>query len=1156
VKLRRLWIDRLPGIDEAFELADMGEGVHAILGPNGIGKSSCCRAVRALLWSARGPTEGFAVRALLDCDGAELLVEREGRSYRWTREGATSLPPELPAAHLDHCFFLGLRGLLDPASGPDQDLAAVIRRQMAGGFDLDDARQTLYGGIGKFHGKGEWNELDRARRELRRAEGEHAQLGREEDALAGLRAELAAAETAKARLDHVKDALELAGLRAELAENRRELATLPEEVAGLTGDELQTIEAAEQKESRAKEQRRAAEEVIATAREGIRESGLAERLNKSEHSANIIRARTLQGREFDRKKAHTEHAAAEAAVVEAFQPLRAAGVDPPDVDVAKSAELFQHLSEAQDLRTRRSELDHRLRLLEEKTFPEEKQRRLERLGHGIEVLRQLLRTPTSTSALPNAQIWLFAALAIAVLGAAGALTLHSGFVGLVGLGLGVAAVLLLLRARDGEEQPPREAARRALAQLEIREPAEWTAEATVELLRELEGQQSELRAGRERARDRQVERDELQSRLTGLEEKAEEIGSRRRELARKLGLEEIPGDAGLVICAEAVNRLQAARVAEKQAAARVETLEGQCRSSLTELAAFLTRHGEAEPADAAGAEAGLGNLKDSDVMLRDARKALEQGQRSLGELEGELEGLRSEIEGVYEKAGCRIDDRAALVRRLEEELPLYRSLREKRVELELGVAREEGRLESKGESDLAALDAEALEEERSKLKERAEQVDSLRDEVARIEAEASRARQGHGLEDRLADLEAAKLSLEERREEALEEAVGLQLLESARRDFEAHQMPDVLQRARALFADFTHHAWELQVADGVLRALDTTSRRLRDLDQLSDGTRSQLLLAARLAFAEESERGPKLPLFLDEALDHSDPARFDAIARALGRIARDQERQVFYLTSDPMDLRRLEAALREEGCPPPKVIDLAEIRRGQVAVEGPEDLSVEPRPAVPLPAGMTPEDYGTALGVPPLRPPRGSDDQHLFHLLRDDLDLLRELLQVGIGRVGQLLGFLPTELGSQIASQSPVGGELGSRCELLEVFCEAWCQGRGRPVDRDAIERSGAVTERYLEGVVGIARELEGDPRALLEALRAREDERLARFHSAKADELEAWLLEEGHLDEREVLDEEGIRARALASPAAARLPGELVGECLHLWWRLAAPAG
>ena len=42
-------------------------------------------------------------------------------------------------------------------------------------------------------------------------------------------------------------------------------------------------------------------------------------------------------------------------------------------------------------------------------------------------------------------------------------------------------------------------------------------------------------------------------------------------------------------------------------------------------------------------------------------------------------------------------------------------------------------------------------------------------------------------------------------------------------------------------------------------------------DKLSDGTRAQLILAARLAFAEEAEQGAALPLFLDEALDHSDP---------------------------------------------------------------------------------------------------------------------------------------------------------------------------------------------------------------------------------------------------------------------------------------------
>ena len=55
MRLNRLRIDRLPGIDSPFWIEPDGDGIHVIHGPNAIGKSSICRAVECLYWSDRGP---------------------------------------------------------------------------------------------------------------------------------------------------------------------------------------------------------------------------------------------------------------------------------------------------------------------------------------------------------------------------------------------------------------------------------------------------------------------------------------------------------------------------------------------------------------------------------------------------------------------------------------------------------------------------------------------------------------------------------------------------------------------------------------------------------------------------------------------------------------------------------------------------------------------------------------------------------------------------------------------------------------------------------------------------------------------------------------------------------------------------------------------
>ena len=73
MKLKRLKIDRLPGIDMPFEIESPGAGVHIIFGPNAIGKSSICRAVEGLYWDDRGPTERTSVTF-------DLMLFQMGRS--------------------------------------------------------------------------------------------------------------------------------------------------------------------------------------------------------------------------------------------------------------------------------------------------------------------------------------------------------------------------------------------------------------------------------------------------------------------------------------------------------------------------------------------------------------------------------------------------------------------------------------------------------------------------------------------------------------------------------------------------------------------------------------------------------------------------------------------------------------------------------------------------------------------------------------------------------------------------------------------------------------------------------------------------------------------------------------------------------------------
>ena len=166
----------------------------------------------------------------------------------------------------------------------------------------------------------------------------------------------------------------------------------------------------------------------------------------------------------------------------------------------------------------------------------------------------------------------------------------------------------------------------------------------------------------------------------------------------------------------------------------------------------------------------------------------------------------------------------------------------------------------------------------------------------------------------------------------------------------------------------------------------------------------QLLLAVRVAFAIEAEKGrTPLPLFLDEALTTADPDRFRAVADSLRRLSEEDGRQIFYLTAQPEEGRYWAEAA-------PAVIDLAASRRAGRAVTIPEEVGLPPAaPEPPHPGGLRPEEYAVRIGVDPVQPWGPPDGLHVFHFLRDDLELLRRLLRASVEHLGPLASLLDSD---------------------------------------------------------------------------------------------------------------------------------------------------
>ena len=1176
MKLKRLAINRLRGISQPFEIEAAGAGFHVVFGPNGIGKSSICRAVEGLYWEDRHPSPLTSVTGEFEWDGESWWGHRDGTRVAWQRNGTGSVSPGLPSSHHERCFFLRLRDLIEPSRDGAADIALEIRRQMSGGFDLDEIAADLFPGVSRHQGRRQRDGFNKASEDVAKAAVRQGDLQRRADQLGRLKSLLAEADAAAGRRVFVERAVELTRRRKELDGVLERIAALPAPLAGLTGKEADEIQRYQDQADKFAERVRSLEQDLRRTRETRRETALVRPVERAELEVWRQQADDLRRVEQDLDAARGERRATRRELASALSAIGGANVGEVSFTLLEHRELFDFLRSSQAHGTRAGVIREKLCLIDRINGPEDSEPRLATYREATEALRSWLRVPEPDGParrVRNRWPWFLLALALVLTGVGLAALTDPGahFIGslvgdlatrmpsgfgslaalLLGLGGGVALTALLMGDRR-RSKAARKAAREAFERLAVDGPDKWELPAVEARLRQLEHEAAAVESSRQRVRDRDVERQALENELEGLSVQEAVLAARREELQGRLGVDGLAPDAELVDFARALDQLRQARAGDEAAAGKVEGLEQQHAGLLAALAAVLEQHGEPAPGDAATAVARIHNLADRNTRLEkaisDERNVVLQIEENAANREATLVAIRR----IYSEASLNEDDLEGL-RALLDSLPRYHELAQEKTRLEGQIDLDRAALDKAGESALGECDEPTLVGIKEELAAQAASAGELNTEIAEITAEMNAAKRGNGMRELLAAREAARAGLRDLRDRALYAKAGQFFIHAVGAEHEHNRLPRVFERARDHFSEFTHHHFQLELDKGGetprLFARESRSGEARELDELSDGTRAQLLLAARIAYAEEVEQGKVLPLFLDEALDQSDPQRFEAIVRGLGRVAREQDRQIFYLTSDPLDVDRIRDALGKEDCCIASAIDLGRIRTKTASVSGADALRVDPGPAVPAPDQLSLEEYGASLAVPEFRPELGHTEQHFYYVLWDDLNLLHDFLSNGLERAGQWQTVRGTPLAESLGSRAITPAEITARLELLEVFCELWTQGRNRSVDRGALEESGVLTETYLEDVVAIARELDGDPVRLLAAFDEPRDPRLRGFRQTSVERLRRYLADTGYLDERPVLTESELVLRARTTPVAARLPDRVANDCLKRWW-------
>ena len=1106
MKLTRLEIRHLPGIDTPFAVDFAPDTVNLVTGPNGSGKSSLVRAVRALVNPGRDDPHVEISAQWLDQDGI-LRCDRVGAAVQWLRHNQSVQPPRLPGPEAIGAYLISSEDLSAPGQ-TDTHIAGQLQTLLAGGYDLE-AILAAEPFAGPPRPQKLARELDGLQRAIADKEAEYAALHEEMENLRRLEVELTQATQSAALLGAIDDAIALAD--AHSARSALE-TTLIEEFAGgmdrLHGDEAERLDQAldrlrQQQQAVQLEQDALERERVELERSGADDPGELEAIQ-----AQLADARdALAATEQQLSTCSEQIDLAEQAAAQAARRLGSARPDQVDqLDQSALEGMERQVEKVLGQRERIRALTGQLYLAQSSRNP------TGRPQSDLRTARSALQSWLALARLNPLEGVLWGSLGLAALlgslriSSAESLLAQPELLLLVVLAVCLPVAMLgrfLLRLRD------RDQARRRYLDANIEPPLGWTES---EVRKRLERLDSELEAATQHEVS-QARAAELREQLNVQRASLEQARERLKTQADALGIEADPRlETGFLLWCRHLQDWQREQRRLNEQRLRKDQLIRQLNRQIEQASQLLSQHGMDQQATSSRVLAGLVHQLQPRIRRHsELYGSVQARQRRLKELDADIAQVRQQISVLYENAGIADGDAATLRRKIDH-FPTWQALEQQRRELSQDITRLEKRLE-----DHPELIAQARHQQRQSLQalrcdhaQRAEKRDDLNRRIA-----ATHTRHAEVLKRR--DLQRLVNELEQQRERLAAEldaqmiaAAGQHLIDEIRSDYRSEHEPALLAAADRWLDSFTGHRYRLLFQDNSFFAIDTRSGRRHGLGELSSGGRAQFMLAVRLAWIEQQERDSEpLPVFMDEVLTTSDADRYRAVVGAV-RALLENDRQLFYLTAQSDDARAWWEWLG--GDIAPHAIDMAEVRRGEVRqleFRMPESAPVAA--SLPDPSEVSPEEWMRAARVDLIDPWKDSGQMHILHLLTDDLILAHRLLLLGVERLGELERLIEratqpdAEIGDPEFEQVR---RLQPRVRAARLWLNDWRRRHRRPVGAADLHRCGLISDRFLPQVRDEAAAVGGDPAQLIERLGSGN---VARFRSEVIEQLQVWLRDEGY---------------------------------------------
>ncbi len=1108
-------------------LENLSSGINIITGPNGTGKSSTARYIHKLVW--REPMASvISGEASFEIDQDQWVAGTEGGTSSFQKNGIPATPAGLPAKEAKPAYMLALHDLV---AAKDKELAGEMIRESIGGYDLVRVKERFnYNSSIKSTRSGEYTDFRNALQKINNILSAQRTLKNEEEKLSDLRNKLE--KTNLARKEEAFYTLCRDYLKASECVQKldTEFRDFPPSIQKTKDDDLKRLDSYEDDITKADKAIQEASAIIAKNKERILLIKLPDddideaTMNVLEHRVNDLGQLERDIAEESKSKTDSETRARESlrgidseVDEEAWQ-----GIDLPAVleldaflENAYRAYYIAEMNE-QKINALKKEID---------SLPKTESSKIIR---GMVVLQAWLKNDKSFLGISHS--WFFALSGVAIVAAAAAWLMDWP-----AMALGVAAIAAVTLA--GYFNRPRHTEQSHESDYDatgLKQPCEWAGPAVLD---QLENLSDMLTLAKKRENLQQSLRD-IEADKTAIDRQLATIKEQHDALRRKLhAVPCLPQNAannfaGLHYFMIRIKVWQEHHAKARASEANIIKLNQEHHSLLETINNTFAQFGSKPPIDQAEAKAELDSLKQKNTARKNALNEIRQQEIILDNNEQKKQDAEGQLKAIYQRLELEVGMRHE-VSRLINLLPGFKNVQreldhEQRILKSAKQQLESHQLFDERRNEIQGLDIDSTEIKISECADIYAERDGIVEKIKEITLKVDAEKESRDMEFAMHNRDTARNELESLFEQNLASVTGQLIHDELSTEVRENTMPEVFSKAKERFNKITQGRYELIVdhaGDGAFRAIDKLLDRSQELDELSTGTRLQLLLAVRLAYIESKEAGLMLPLLADEVLANSDDLRAKAIIEALIEISRTG-RQVFYFTARENEVAHWRAVSKNKQ-------EQAAIRRltGHGNEEVAQTVADYEMPQItfleqiPEPGTLNHKEYSKKLMIPPFDPVNDKAEQLHPWYLTEDNHLLYNILTQGIHFWGQLKNYV-SHSGIIAGLDKQTLEKMQQKVQLLNYFCELYQTGRPKKIGIEVLKDSNAVKNNFVDKVGNKLKEMKGDPEALIQSLEAG---KVARFRTSNIEELKNYFIEKGYIDNREVYSDDEIKLRMLA---------------------------